>query len=282
VKHLNAAFAKPAADERLIFIDVNTEPESGGIPGWTIRAAKRLEQYERQQLKQGHSAYVIITNMAFHRALQSAEASHAVFAHGLGNDFWLPYAQRISDVYRRKQKHIDIHDLCEACAKYPQIPATFDGSLPSEVQGKGFPIKIGQTYYFDCLGEKGQLGTVTFAEVIATEKQAYFTVVAEDNSHHILTKPISDEALDDYTAHPEAFFGAIQQIGKKAKNEYELFEIFLAWHKATPKEKLLELMQGVPEIESLRQLEQEDLAIEYAEWCVSMALATASKVAVVL
>jgi hypothetical protein len=162
VKHLNGAFAKPAVDERLIFIDVNTDPhsnpESGTFPEWTNKAAKRLAWYEKQQLKPGQSAYVIITNMSFHRALQSEQAGHAIMAHGLRNDFWVPEARRVSDVYRRKQKHIDIHNLVA-----PQIPTTFDGSLPSKALGEAEPLRIGETYFFDCLGEKGQLGTVTTA-----------------------------------------------------------------------------------------------------------------------
>jgi hypothetical protein len=279
VKHLNGAFAKPAADERLIFIDVNTDPhpnpQSGTFPQWTNKAAKRLERYEQQQLQPGRSAYVIITNMCFHRALQSDQAGQAIMAHGLDNDFWLPGRQRISDVYRRKKKHIDIHNLCEACAKYPQIPTTFDGSLASEAQDKGSTTKIGQTYFFDCIGEKGQLGTVTFANVLESEKKVYFTVVAEDGTNHLLAEPISDEALADYKAHPEAFFGAIQHVGKRANNAYELFEFFLAGYKATPKEKLLELMQRSPDNEALRQMEQADLAIEYAERCVAMVPNTA-------
>jgi hypothetical protein len=122
------------------------------------------------------------------------------------------------------KKHIDIHNLCEACAKYPQIPTTFDGSLPSEGQGKGSPIKIGQSYFFDCLGEKGQLGTVTTATVLESEKQVHYTIIAEDGTNHLLAEPISDEALADYKAHPEAFFGAIQRAAKRLNNHYELFE----------------------------------------------------------
>jgi hypothetical protein len=38
VKHLNSAFTKPAANERLIFIDLNAEPNSGVVPEWTDRA----------------------------------------------------------------------------------------------------------------------------------------------------------------------------------------------------------------------------------------------------
>jgi hypothetical protein len=101
VKHLNAAFAKPAADERLIFIDVNTDPDpdlrSGAIPKWVKKTEKRLEWYERRQLQEGQSAYVIITNMYFHRALQSDQPSQAILAHGLGNDFWLAGPRRVSE-----------------------------------------------------------------------------------------------------------------------------------------------------------------------------------------
>jgi hypothetical protein len=91
--------------------DPHPNPQSGTFPQWTNKAAKRLERYEQQQLQPGRNAYVIITNMCFHRALQNDQAGQAIMAHGLGNDFWLPGRQRISDVYRRKKKHIDIHNL---------------------------------------------------------------------------------------------------------------------------------------------------------------------------
>jgi hypothetical protein len=61
------------------------------------------------------------------------------------------------------------------------------------------------------------LGTVTTATVLESEKKAYVTVATEDGVKHIIAEPISDEALADYKAHPEAFFGAIQPVGKKPK-----------------------------------------------------------------
>jgi hypothetical protein len=273
VKHLNGAFNKPAADERLIFIDVNTDPdpdlESGAIPAWVKKTERRLERYEREQMTKSQSAYVIITNMCYHRALQSDQRSQAILAHGLGNDLWLPGPRRLSDIYRRKQKHIDIHNLIEACQKYPQIPTTFDGSLPSEALGKGSPVKIGESYFFDCIGEKGQLGTITTATVSESDKQVYCTVTTEDGVIHILNEPISDEALADYKAHREAFFGAIQPVGGRADNVYELFEFLLNGYKTATKEKLLELMKDAPDIENLRQMDQMDLAIEYSERCAA-------------
>jgi hypothetical protein len=47
---------------------------------------------------------------------------------------------------------------------------------------------------------------------LKAKKKAYVTVATEDGVNHIIAEPISDEALADYKAHPEAFFGAIQPV----------------------------------------------------------------------
>ena len=55
IPHLNNALAKPAKDERLIFIDVNAPPvfDKQGKPNWLEPALVRLEKYEQKELKQG-------------------------------------------------------------------------------------------------------------------------------------------------------------------------------------------------------------------------------------
>jgi hypothetical protein len=47
IPHLNGALQKPAADERLIFIDLNAGPDSwkGGKPHWHDKVIARLERY---------------------------------------------------------------------------------------------------------------------------------------------------------------------------------------------------------------------------------------------
>jgi hypothetical protein len=72
---------------------------------------------------------------------------------------------------------------------------------------------------------------------------------------------------------------AIQRVSKKADNPYELFEFFLENYKATPKEQLLKLMEGSADTEALLQMDQVDLAIEYAERCVSAVLSGAPQTA---
>jgi hypothetical protein len=96
---------------------------------------------------------------------------------------------------------------------------------------------------------EGPVGHREFANVLESEK-IYYTVVVEDGANHIFAEPISEEALADYKAHPEAFFGAIQRVGRRADTVDELFEFFLDGYKATPKERLLELMHGWRDIES--------------------------------
>jgi hypothetical protein len=265
-EHLGEALKKPASDERLIFIDVNTEPQADAeIPTWIKKAQKRLNARTRD-LKPGQSAYVFITNMSFHRALQSEDAKFAIMPYGLGiPDFSKPGMYRVSEIYRRKQKHIDAHDIMEAFAKYPQLPPTFDGSLPSSLKGKPYDrIIIGETYFFEGIDGKGAVATITTASVDENAKTAYFGT----SNGQILTRPMSDDELNDYKSHPEAFFGRIQDSPrKKVENRYELFEFFLSAYKKTPKERLLELMKDATDYSSLQQMDQADLAIEYAERC---------------
>ena len=84
-------------------------------------------------------------------------------------------------------------------------------------------VIIGETYFFEGCGEnnEGLLGTVTTATVSEGEKVIYVGVATPDGRGHILTQPISDAALADYKAHPDAFFGVIQHAGRKTENIYE-------------------------------------------------------------
>jgi hypothetical protein len=275
IKHLNNAFKKPAANERIIFIDLNTASYDGEKPAWAETVIKKLDRYEKG-LEPDQKAYVFVTNMPFHLELQSEQPKLAVLAHGLGiPDFSRPGYYRLSEIYRRKQKHIDGHDIMHAFAKYPQLPPAFDGSLPSRLKGKPYErIIIGETYFFEGIDGKGAVATITTASVDENAKTAYFGT----SNGHILTRPMSDDELNDYKSHPEAFFGKIQHVSKTAKSLYEMFEFFLDAYKDTPKERLLEFMKGAADFSSLQQMDQADLAIEYAERsCAAIDMETPKK-----
>jgi hypothetical protein len=272
IPHLNGALAKPAADERLIFIDLNAEPDfkHGMKPSWLARAVKRLEQYEASKLPAGTSAYVFVTNMAFHRRL-AEEPVVVAMPFGLGiQDFNKPSRMRLSEAYRRKQKHIDAHHIGDAFAQYTNFPSTFDGSLPSEAfGGGGARLSIGETYHFDNIDGKGLIATVHSATVNEGEKQVYVGVTDTEGKSQILRLPISDEELADYKAHPDAYFGRVVPVSKQIKDPYSLFEWLMDVNNGLSRENLLERVSKAPQFEELKKLSDGELLAEYCEAMVA-------------
>lgn len=248
IPHLNNALKKPAIDDRLIFIDLNTDPilTQEGKPDWFERVVKRLEQFEQKELPEGQSAYVMVTNMPFHRALDRPILG-AALPFGVGiSDFNRPGNYRLSEAHRLKQKHIDAYDVGDALMKYPQLPSTFDGSLPSEAfHGDKSRVLIGETYHFDGVGEGGTglIAEVTSACIDEKNKK----VMIGTDSGRILSFDMSDAALADYKANPDAYFGRLERSSnKKLETPFELFEWLMAAQNDLKREVLLERLKDLP------------------------------------
>jgi hypothetical protein len=261
-KHLNDAFQKPASDERLIFIDVNTSFENDTVPAWIERAGKKLDMKEKD-INPRQAAYVFVTNIGFHWNLDSEKRGGAILAHGLGIlDFAKRGYFRLSEIYRRKQRHIDAYEIMEAFRDYPKLPETFDGRLPSEVfDDNPQHLKIGETYFFEDIGDNGLIATVTSATVNEAEKLIY---IGTDKGQ-ILTRPISDDELADYKNHPDAFFGTIYKQGKRTDDAYEFFERMVEIHMSYPKSYTLKQIEKWGNADELKKLSHEDLVLEYCE-----------------
>jgi hypothetical protein len=274
IPHLNDALAKPAADERLIFIDLNAEPVFGADhkPTWHDPAIQRLERYEAKELAVGVKAYVFVTNVGFHRRLTELPA-FAAAPFGLGMpDFNRPGTYRVSEIYRRKQKHIDAHHIGSAFLEYAKFPSTFDGSLPSEAFGApSSRVKIGESYFFNNVGEKGTVGTVTSASVHESERTAYIAIISADGTAQILSQPMSDGELADYKAHPDAYFGKIIPVSRRVEDRYQLFEWLMEANKGLTRQALLERLSSAPNLGALSELSDVDLLAEY---CEALAAAT--------
>lgn len=273
-RHLREALEKPAADDRLIFIDFNAVPEEERpLPSWVTKAESKLNMREKALEPRQH-AYLFLTNMPFHRALDSDKVGTSVLAYGLGiPDFGKPVKARLSEIYRSKQKHIDAHNIFESFRKYPQLPATFDGSLPSEAFNKNSQrLVIGEKYFFENIGEGGTLGTVTSAYVSEAEKEIVVSISTENGKNQILRRELSEGEFSDYKKHPEAFFGVIQYPAKRTNDPYELFEFFLNSYRETPKEHLLDFMKDAPDFNDLFKMERSDLLLECCERWVATAV----------
>ncbi len=270
VPHLNDALRKPANDERLIFIDLNTEPDhnppTDGKPSWHDRAVTRLEQYEARELAAGVKAYVFVTNFPFHRMLDKQPVFAAV-PFGLGiSDFNRPGFIRLADAYRQKKKHADAFDIGESLMHYLSFPSTFDGSLPSETfEGRSSRVVIGETYYFEGIGDGGTIATVTTASVNESEGRAYIGTA----DGQILTYPMSKSELADYKAHREAYFGKLLPVSEGVKTASEMFEFLMKAHMSLTREALLERLANAPNFENLTGMSDDELRAEYCEGMVA-------------
>jgi hypothetical protein len=272
IPHLNNALAKPAADERLIFIDLNVEPkfDRDNKPTWGDAAVKRIERYEANELQKGVTAYLFVTNIGFHRNLDSTPTP-AALPFGLGiPDFNRPGYMRLSEIYRQKRKHIDAHHIGESFLNYTKFPTTFDGSLPSEAFGAASSrVKIGESYLFQNVGGVDMVGTVTYATVQESEKKAGIAVTFTDGTSRILMQPMTDAEFRDYKAHPDAYFGRILRVSKKAENQYELFEFFVEANKGLSRATLLQRLGRPADFDPLGVVSDADLLAEYCEALVA-------------
>lgn len=277
ISHLNAALRKPAADDRLIFIDLNTDAavQADGKPNWTQSSIARLERFERDALESGLTAYVFISNTPFHRMLD--ERPHvALGAFGLGiPDFNRPGEYRLIEIHRQKRKHADAFYIAEAFEKYPQLPPTFDGSLPSESLGGKSRLMIGETYIFEDMKNlpesigRNLLATVTSATVLEAEKAAYFSISDQSGHSYVLSEPMTDQQLADYKSHPQAYFGKLQHVGKKITSPYDLFEFFMESYKNLTRAQLLGRLTGGSDVCALATMSNDDLLAAYCEGMVA-------------
>lgn len=267
--HLRNALKKPATDERLVFIDVNSPPtQPDKVPIWAENAFKRLERSERDT-KPKDRTYVFVTNIPYHHTLEAVAGTGGILGYGYGiPDFGKRDSIRLSEAYKRKQRHIDAHHIGEALRTYPQIPTTFDGSLPSEtIAGSSRRVLIGQTYFFPDADQI--VGTVTSATVDEKQKRAYYGVMGHDGKSCIVQGSMTDEELEDYRAHKDAYFGVIRPAPRHTETPFELFEWLVTCYQKTPIEKLLELAKDAPDIKTLSALPQEELVLEVCERMVA-------------
>ncbi len=272
IPHLNAALAKPASDERLIFIDLNGElPVDTGEderPDFIDAAIVRLKKFESEGKAEGKTAYVFVTDIAWHRSLCGRPI--AVMApFGLGfPDFNRSGMFRMSERYMQNRKHDDAIRIADAFASLTKYPSTFDGKLPSEAYENSQRIMIGETYYFE--GDIG-VATVTAASVMPQDKYVVLGVTRHiDGSACLIKKPMTDRELADYRENSDAYFGQIGPMQTDNKTPYELFEslveIYLPWKT----EQILDKMKGFADFERIKELPHEHLVAIYCEGLVAM------------
>lgn len=274
VKHLNAAFKKPADDQRMIFIDLNADMSADASdesrPAFVDSVNERLLKYERESLDSGKTAYVFVTNMTFHRDLLSP-AQVLSIPSGIGfPDFNRPGYMKLSEIYLRDKKHKDALRVCEGLEKLISFPTTFDGSMvATTLFGELPPVQIGERYNFEGAGADGgdMIGTVTSATVFEAEKEVTIGVQTVDGQAFLLREKMTDAQLSEYMTQPEAYFGKIQYVSKGIETPYDLFLFCVEGQKEMKRAKLLEQLKMKSEQAQGRT--DEDLLLELCERQVS-------------
>lgn len=272
IPHLNAALAKPATDERLIFIDLNGElPGDTGEdnrPAFIEAAVKRLTRYESEGKAEGKTAYVFVTDIAWHRSLLGHPLA-VVAPFGLGfPDFNRSGFFRMSERYMQDRKHQDAIRIAEGFTSLTNYPSTFDGKLPSEAYGNSQRVLIGEIYDFG--GDIG-VGLVTAATVMTEAKHAVFGVTRlSDGVSQVIRKPMTDLELADYQQNSDVYFGRIEPKQKVNKTPYEFFESLVEIHLPWKTEQILDKMKGHADYERLKELPHEHLVAVYCEGLVAM------------
>jgi hypothetical protein len=274
VTHLHAALRKPADDRRMIFIDLNAEMDADVSnekrPAFHEAVNRRLQKFEKEQLEEGKSAYVFVTNMTFHRDLVGP-ARMVSIPSGVGiPDFNRTGHYKLSEIYRRDKKHADALRVGESMEKLLSFPTTFDGSMAATALfGELPPVQIGEKYSFEGAGPDGAdvIGTVTDAIVMEPEKEITVAIHTDDDKAYLLREKMTDAQFADYKAHPDAYFGKIKYVPKGIKTPYDFFMFNVNAFAKMPRVKLLENLKLTDE--QANGLSDDDLLLDYCERLVS-------------
>jgi hypothetical protein len=84
----------------------------------------------------------------------------------------------------------------------------------------------------------------------------------------LCTTPLTESEMVRYRQSPQTFFGIVKDHSRRVDDPLDAYDFFYETYAQTPKAKLLEFMADWPDIESLRPLDQTELAKRY---CARMA-----------
>lgn len=272
---LAKALDKAAAHTRVVMIEINVPDQlnaSGTLEGWPAAALQQIRDNEGATDKAGDPlppAYVFVTNHAFHHDLGGVGGNIQALAAGFRMDDFGPDVryQGYAGVMAARAKHAPMTALIDSMKTHYEIPATFDGELPSSlVLGTGPPrLRFGERYALPDGEGNMQLGRLYNATVDPVSGQVHGAYQLEDGRHVLAADMLSSEELAEYRRYPDTFFGEVLKPGGKCETFVDWCDWLFETYQHTPRETLLEFLAKAEDIEQLRTLEQRDLAIAYSE-----------------
>lgn len=268
---LSQALKKDLPWSRVVFIDLNIpEVVVDHEDPLLVDALAEVEEAERSlKIKRAPapSAYLFLINQPFHYNLTSLDGGPMVGALG----FKLPTFQPRGAISFRhhilaKEAHPEMQALIQSMIAHSEPPSTFDGQAPEFVFGTTeFPRwLVGNEYLVP--GPDGMEVVATLQSACALPDQAKMSGVFElSGVHFVVDAPMTAHEIAVYRRNPETFFGVVQNVNQQVQTAADLAEFFYSVYKDTPRETLLMWMKDHPLFDSVRGLNQRDLAIWVCE-----------------
>ena len=265
---LYAALRKRANHQRVVFIEVNMPVETGqaGVFATLKEVLRSIRTREEKLTVDGQPAppaYVIVTNNPHGYDLNGEVLTWAAAEGYKIPDFRLDSGfLSLRDALNARERHIEIFSLMKSLARHREIPSTFDGDSPDMAFSNGpVRLRVGHRYAIPD-GKGGEtIGELTHGVVMESKKAACGVYKLPDGEQVLVECPLTDEEMAAYHRHPETFFGVISSSKGEAKDLLELYDFIFSGYKATPRERLLDLMKGAIDHERLATLSQKELRV---------------------
>lgn len=191
------------------------------------------------------------------------------------SDFKSGVQASLREVINAREKHIEMHELMKSIKDHSEIPSTFDGEIPEFAFDRDAQrILIGERYMVPDVDGVERPAEVTAAAVNEAEQVAYCGVTFADGRSGVCKMPLSDSEMAAWRRHPDTFFGVVSQRSTKAETPLEVYDFVYESCKRESKERLLEVMAGSRDYETLTQLTQAELASIHAERMTNVVLAS--------
>jgi len=275
---LYRALRKRADHQRVVFIELNSHPRVNRdeVMDFVRQISDHLRDLERRLSIRGDpapEAYVFLTNFPYQFNLEATNVSNFVFADG----FKIPEFNfglsipNIRESLRIRKDHYEMFQLIKSTREHSEIPSTFDGEAPEIAFGKTeAKLKIGERYLIPDKDGKEVVGELVEATVAWDKAIGIYRL--KDGRSIIAACPLTKDELAANRKYPDTFFGVYKEQVRKTETPLDLFDFFFDTYKQTTKEKLLDFMKNHNDIDRLKELEQEELAVTYCERCVYAAM----------
>jgi hypothetical protein len=268
---LYRALRKQADYPRVVFIELNSHQRTNNeeVIGFASQISAQLRELEQRLTIKNNlapAAYVFLTNFPYQFNLEATDVK--VFA--LAEGYKIPEfnmglsVPNIRQALRIRNNHYEMFHLIKSLTEYSVIPSTFDGEIPElAFGGGGTRLRVGERYIVPDKDGREVVGELVEATVAWGKAVGIYKL--EDARTIMAACPLTEDELAAYRKYPDTFFGKYNQQARKAETPLDLFDFLFETHRHTEQEKLLDFLKEQPDIDSLRGLDQEELAIIFCE-----------------